>query len=290
MNILFIIGNGFDKAHGIESSYGDFKTWVHSEHGIAFSAEVAQVESFFNANGELWADFETNLGHYNVDKIAAQRFGIFPFVIIEYDVNENNKIQIIGNSMPYIESLSEALQSIFRKWIFSLDTRKPQKYSLNKEAYYLTFNYTDTLERVYGIPDKNILHIHGSILTKDKSLVLGHNNYIDPMSVTIEGNDMRDNNERIDRICEMNNLIKPCLNIIERNTSFFRKLNDITDIWVYGHSYNEIDLPYFQKIKQSIHPNTMWHMGWHTEDDLNHLMNYKKVLDINNKHLETFHN
>lgn len=289
MKVLYIIGNGFDQAHEIASSYKDFKHWVKSQHSLRFDAEIAQIEYLFRDNGELWADFETNLGHYKIDIIAEQRFGILPFMIQEYDFDGDIKEQVFGNNMPYIESLTEALQRIFRNWVYSLDTKKNPRYSFTKEAFFLSFNYTDTLERVYRIPDKNILHIHGSVLNKNENLIFGHNNYVDPLSVVIEGNDIRDNNERIDKICEMNNLIKPCYNIIDKNISFFKNLARIKDVWVYGHSYNDIDLPYFRKIRQSVSPSAIWHMSWHVDSDVNRLMSLKKVIDINDNHLETFY-
>jgi len=124
MKVLYIIGNGFDQAHEIASSYKDFKLWVKSQHNLRFDAEIAQIEYLFRDNGELWADFETNLGHYKIDIIAEQRFGILPFIIQEYEFDGDIKEQVFGNNMPYIESLTETLQRIFRNWVYSLDTKK----------------------------------------------------------------------------------------------------------------------------------------------------------------------
>ena len=33
--------------------------------------------------------------------------------------------------------------------------------NLDKEAYSITFNYTETLEVLYKIPQESILHVHG---------------------------------------------------------------------------------------------------------------------------------
>ena len=38
---------------------------------------------------------------------------------------------------------------------------------------YISFNYTDTLERVYGIPDNKILYFHGKASRSD-NLIYGH--------------------------------------------------------------------------------------------------------------------
>ena len=66
---LFIIGNGFDIAHGIKSSYNDYHDWLlrHQYHEF-----VAYMESLFPAieNGEqlLWKDFEEAIGIYDTMK------------------------------------------------------------------------------------------------------------------------------------------------------------------------------------------------------------------------------
>ena len=40
---------------------------------------------------------------------------------------------------------------------------------------FLTFNYTDTLECVYGIDAEKVLHFHGRAASGDE-LIVGHNN------------------------------------------------------------------------------------------------------------------
>lgn len=49
-------------------------------------------------------------------------------------------------------------------WLNSVDISKViPDLMLDKNDKYLTFNYTETLEKIYNIPSQNILHIHGSI-------------------------------------------------------------------------------------------------------------------------------
>lgn len=45
---------------------------------------------------------------------------------------------------------------------------------LKNSHYILNFNYTDTLEKIYG--EKSVFHIHGN---QHSSIIFGHGNYVD---------------------------------------------------------------------------------------------------------------
>lgn len=288
-NTLYIIGNGFDIHHGIKSSYCNFHQWVKREsaNNVRFAFTVFQLEKFFNRNCILWSDFEHNIGEYDIEVVANQRFGLFPELLEIGDIGVVKDI-VVSSGLSYLDSLSETLTSVFRKWVNTIDTNKKPNLNLPDSVLYLTFNYTDTLEKLYGIPSSNILHIHGSVLSGEKPLIVGHNHEVDPLSVVIEGNDFRDNNERIDRICEMNDLVKPCYEIMDRNSDFFDKLKYVSQIVVLGASYNEIDLPYFKKVKTSAQPDAVWKMGWHTDNDKNNIDIYQHTLGISDNKILRF--
>lgn len=288
---LYVIGNGFDKHHGISSSYYDFQNWImtQSEKDVRFAFTIHQLEQFFNAKNELWTQFEHSIGMYDINVVAEQRWGLFPeFLTIE--TMEMVKDIVVSSGFNCLGSLSETLTSVFRRWVPTINTdKKPDNdLHLSNSALYLTFNYTDTLERLYTISPDNVLHIHGSVLTPGKPFIVGHNNYIDPLSVVIEGNDFRDNNERIDRICEMNGLIKPYYDIIERHSSFFDRLKQVNSVIVMGHSYSDIDLPYFKKVKSSVLPEATWEMGWHTIKDKSETYFYQKELKLSDSEIVRF--
>ena len=63
LNVLYIIGNGFDKWHGLPTSYGDFY-----QYG---GTTLDQFEGFFEINNvtEPWSDFENNLGEYDWESL-----------------------------------------------------------------------------------------------------------------------------------------------------------------------------------------------------------------------------
>lgn len=109
----------------------------------------------------------------------------------------------------------------FNEWIESIDISNAKaKFSLSTKARYLTFNYTETLERLYNIPQQNILHVHGSRLRHDE-YIIGHNMHRDL-------NDAYKTETELDfiqdtwseRIKWMNKLVKDTNGIIQNNQVF----------------------------------------------------------------------
>lgn len=114
--------------------------------------------------------------------------------------------------------LDEFLEE-FRNWVDSININDAEKVlDLPMECRYLTFNYTETLERVYSIPESNILHIHGSRLS-DKEYIIGHNNYQDPQDAYNDESQMLYLQQTWSKIIEwMNGLIKVSSSIIHQKS------------------------------------------------------------------------
>src|SRR5262249_34617436 len=74
--------------------------------------------------------------------------------------------------------LSRKLRSLFAEWIRGLPIPQPGSVPLvrciDPTARYLSFNYTPTLQRLYGVPEPNVLHIHGRSSDADGEMVVGH--------------------------------------------------------------------------------------------------------------------
>lgn len=71
MKPLFILGNGFDRAHDLKTSYWHFKKWLMTHGRLDV---IAELQSLFPAqqDGEflLWSQFEKALTLY--DKAAVE--------------------------------------------------------------------------------------------------------------------------------------------------------------------------------------------------------------------------
>lgn len=63
MNILFILGNGFDKAQGLATSYQEFYDYYQKKESE--SELETQLKKDIQADYNTWADLEEGLGNYS---------------------------------------------------------------------------------------------------------------------------------------------------------------------------------------------------------------------------------
>lgn len=61
MNVLYILGNGFDKAQGMATSYPEFYKYL-TENVKDGSPLLEKMKSAITEDTVLWADMETGLG------------------------------------------------------------------------------------------------------------------------------------------------------------------------------------------------------------------------------------
>lgn len=227
---LYILGNGFDVAHGLSTKYLDFENYVKS-----IDKELYDKLNEIYPSSVLWFDFEKGLGEADISllKKIDDLFGIKG---------------IVGNSF------ADKISTIFGQWISEIDYSKAGKlFSFSDNDIFFSFNYTDTLNSVYGIQETNIIHIHnfvGDCLFELHKLIVGHNN-----------SNFGD--------CELlKSTYKDTKKIIAENKQWFDDLNSkpITDIEVIGHSYNLIDVDYFDGINKHL-PDVKWLLNYHTDED-----------------------
>ena len=243
---LYIIGNGFDRAHGMPTEYVDFRRWLLKNNRFDVIQELQSAyPTKIKDDYLLWSEFEKALGEYDIDTVI--NWSLESLFLTEISLGN----QLFNNS--FIDTqLPDIIDEAFTKWVRSILIATVKTYdNLPQDALYLTFNYTDTLEQLYHIPEQQILHIHGRAIKGDK-LIVGHNRQINPADYWDDNIEMRKNNERMQRLTDMNTLCKPVFELIERNKCFFEGLVNIKDIHIIGHSCEIVDYPYFRKVKESV--------------------------------------
>ena len=155
--------------------------------------------------------------------------------------------------------------------------------NLDPNGTYLSFNYTPTLQWVYGISDNQINQIHGSVSGSEK-LVYGHTK---TMEETPELNENGDSNTTMFTEAEyaakypFHAFRKPVEQIIANNEQWFSALKGRIDrVVVIGHSL-KIDLPYFKKINDVL-SGVPWIVSYHTEEEQKkHMLRLRSIgLDI----------
>lgn len=264
---LYIIGNGFDIAHGIQSKYDSFRDFLINNYPDYYSS----IMFGYNYAKELWKDFENELPlcAIYIEENGLQ-MGKEMSEKLDYDSMDDMGIGIwLDEQYKFLNELPKYL----RLWIESIDTSKKMFYKIDKESKFLTFNYTDTLERVYSINPNNIKHIHGYVRNKIEELVIGHCN----RKIISDALKMKRENEKY--FCDFaistynlilkycNNILKKTDKIIEKNAEFFENLSDIDEVVVIGHSLGKVDFPYFNKVINSIGENTIWNVYYYESSD-----------------------
>ncbi|WP_231108950.1 bacteriophage abortive infection AbiH family protein [Cupriavidus metallidurans] len=170
---LYVVGNGFDLWHGIPSGLGQFKEYV-----LATDRDIhREVEDYLPA-GDDWCDLELALAELDADMLV-DNLGHFMGAYGAEDWSDSGHHDFqyeVGN---VVERLSKGLRTRFAEWIRDLpipthDTAPRRLATLDPQALFLTFNYTSTLDTLYGIDLARVLHIHGRSDAADDELVLGH--------------------------------------------------------------------------------------------------------------------
>lgn len=122
----------------------------------------------------LWNELEVNLANINEDIIIKNADGV-DMDLEGGDVGiEDTLYQCFSDEYSYIKKLAV----YFKQWIRTIkicDVKKKSSY-ITKYSFYITFNYTAVLEKVYEVNPANIIHIHGSLHEYDIDPVLGHGN------------------------------------------------------------------------------------------------------------------
>lgn len=262
MNHLYIIGNGFDLHHGMRTKYIHFRDWLetNSPETLYLIEDLLCDSNSICSEKKLWKDFERNLANAVTSNIILEEinehlpdFGSDDFRDSDWFVAEHAVEDRLDKA--HIEILSA-----FQKWIEGIgDGDKAKLIKLeNRDAAFISFNYTDTLEKLYHI-EENILHIHGKADQEDSDLIFGHGvseqeirNMLN-RSFPIDMEDGGSNGYITQRAQEAAISVvyykrKKVEQILHSHKEWFESLKGISNIHIFGHSLGEVDLPYFHKV------------------------------------------
>lgn len=283
MNTLYIIGNGFDLHHGFNTSFKDFKEYVRIKNANLYNLinEYDQEHFFECPLRTNWSDIEESLG-------------LNPYKI------QTNSRKDDSNFEPtniYLNIL-EVFKNYFSEWILECNNQIKNSnrlnhypnLDLNKNNLFLTFNYTCTLEYLYGIDaiDKesdlsteHIIYIHNRVLENKIKACLNFKRY----SAVCFG---RATNEEKRKLEKDPNLLllyqifnKPVerlfkINFLSHLNQFAQDIKQIQTIKIYGHSLKferdenghlTEDGYYFEKIKE-LCPKAKWIFYYYSNEDI----------------------
>lgn len=155
---LIICGNGFDIHHNLPTGYWNYREYLYNQAPNIMD----KYESFPWLNekckNNLWRDVENSLAINFRKMIDYYR---------KYYDDADGEIEYQTDYDDWTRFIYSFTGDEFYKWLSSIDFSVAKKEALLekmfRDAVFITFNYTDTLERVYGIAEERILHLHGQL-------------------------------------------------------------------------------------------------------------------------------
>ena len=282
---LHIVGNGFDLAHGIASSYADFKdyAWKHGDQYLMGLLETCYPDvNPWNGELYLWSDLERALG--NLDFQAA------------FEASTDDIQLEAGHEGRYIAQMEDAPEFLlgmmfdafhraFEDWANDIDNNVdpiPNLFHFGGGDNYLSFNYTDTLEKVYGVPRNRINYIHGRRNSNDE-IIVGHHAVVnandhlsdDPMVYEYQGYDNIAN--------EVNKQRKLTSDIIANNREYWQSLGQVDKVMVYGHSLTDVDMDYFHEVAKHVKGVCEWHFSIYYYDPISRKKAVEHIVSVINE-------
>ncbi|MDC1106374.1 AbiH family protein [Prolixibacteraceae bacterium] len=272
MNILYILGNGFDLQLGLKTSYYDFYQYytnLNDDPSEPVKQVRKSIEDHISNKGiySNWSDMELALGEY-AKKIKPYNKEQYIEVIVD----------ILNHLAEYLSGQEESLkktplaESTLRKFLYNqeflfegrekskniiIDFKKRSK-DKSHIIDVITFNYTKSFEKLLPITPKSnfikqrdinyiynqTLHVHGTI---DSNMVLGVDNVNQ-----IANNDFAYDQEISDYIVKKTQNENTESLIDQAVEESFLRSNMIC---IYGTSMGETDKRWWELIGQHLHNN-----------------------------------
>ncbi|GCD30171.1 bacteriophage abortive infection AbiH family protein [Klebsiella pneumoniae] len=255
---LYIIGNGFDIRHGLPTRYKHFKSYVAKNDKELYDA----IEEYIPA-GDEWNELESALGEIDYELIL-QNSEMFLVTYNTEDWSDAYHHDYQYEVDKITRMLSARLKEQLADWVKGIniaDAYNSEQYipPIPRESLYFSFNYTNTLQQIYAVPDAQIMHIHGNC-SYDEDLILGHSFRVEKSLNPYIGPDqdirIAEAYDSIDKY--FGNTFKPSEDIIKEENVFFSSLKNVDEVIVLGHSLAEVDGEYFAEINKSIPKSARW--------------------------------
>jgi hypothetical protein len=284
MSKLFIIGNGFDLAHELKTRYSDFKEYLESNypaaeakpeipegspgrHGDIYVNPVDIVSLYLYlfevASDENWSDLESALGKLSYEDCLSDDPVHFDD---EGDPHLWKNAYVMEDATASLMDVFKRLPFFLREWIVTIDIRSCAVYQKvfhnlfhENDDYFLTFNYTETLELLYKTI--NVCHIHGK---SDSMVFIGHG--VDEFDDDYYAGRYAGSESNISGAHQV--LRKDTDTAFNENSSFFYSLQNVNSIYSFGFSFSDVDMFYIEKICDIISTdNVVWYLSTYEPED-----------------------
>ena len=294
MKNLYIIGNGFDIYHGLDTRYQSFAKYLSQTDSEVYDLVInyyglpdISEEPVSDEEYAAWATFELSLAELDYEQVLHDHSDFMANPGSD-DFRDRDWHAYQIEMELIIEMLTERLISIFNNFILNVqyqDNIEDIKLKFASQSQFLNFNYTDTLQRYYGVDSKAICYIHEKSSKDHCKIILGHgtdpSNFEEKKPEPPEGL----NEEELERWKEymaeqydysyesakdeilsyFTMAFKDTVYIIENNISFFKSLNNVENIYVLGHSISEVDIKYFETVQKYTTQEAKWYVTFYSD-------------------------
>lgn len=313
MSKLVIIGNGFDIYHGLDTRYISFARFLKENYSAIYE-NLLELYGFSDiddsSDDELWAEFEYSLSLLDGETVLENNSDYIANPGSEGFRDRDWGAMAVEIEM-LVEDLTGNLFKAFKEFILQvkfpfIDELKVDKLKLSPDDLYLTFNYTNTLERYYKVPNNKIIYIHGKADEPDSNLLLGHGinpekfaekEVEPPEGLTDEEynewqeymNSNYDHSYELGKSALLNYFtksFKETSKVISDNLHFFNDLKVIKNIIVLGHSLSGVDIPYFAKILNSADSEAVWYVTYYGNYEKDSHKNTLKQLGVQDENIK----
>jgi|WetSurMetagenome_2_1015567.scaffolds.fasta_scaffold00395_22 hypothetical protein len=282
MNIVFLIGNGFDLNLGLKTSYSDFYpyyTKIRSKSSV-----VNKLKENISSELKNWSDLELSLGNYTANINSITEFDeVFEDIgnnLAEYLDQEEKKFDFGRiDREKFIESLKSPEEYLSKADENNIKIFRKQWSNSQWNIRIITFNYTRTIEKIIGkIPGSqpigthngaNIIlhgidHIHGYT---DERMVMGVNDI-----TQLKNKDFHKNQDVIEAIVKNN-----CNQAIKHTIDDFcrQQILSANLICIFGSSIGVTDNMWWELIGQRLAKDCILILFYQGEE-IPLRINYKK--------------
>lgn len=182
MNIVFLLGNGFDINLGLKTSYLDFLQYYLSQK--TDNSDINALKDEIKKNISLWSDLEMRLGE--VSKKWSNSEG-FKDMIIRLSDDLKEYIQLVSSNIQISSDHRKTIINGFCNPLMGLKKSQYEQINNYIKSYYpkdswnldiITFNYTDIIDKVMKVETNSVIgsnpygqnvklrtinHIHGTV-------------------------------------------------------------------------------------------------------------------------------
>lgn len=281
MNILFIIGNGFDLNLGLKTSYNDFYRYYNTIDSVSDKVKILKEDIFKNFDN--WSDLELELGKYTDNIQTLEEFDeIFEDILEKlslYLQKEEKKLDV-SNLVSHKNNLLNNLLYP-EDTLTDIDKNKLKAYKNRWSGHswnvnIITFNYTKSLEKLLDYREKNIMiesnkylreitHIHGYV---DNRMVIGVNDKTQILNKTFH-----DNQDILDALVKQE-CNQACGHTIDNKCE--KQILSANLICIFGSSIGDTDLKWWNLIGNQLKKGDCKLIIFEKAEDIPQLKEYRK--------------